>query len=189
VLSGNGASIGDSLVAKTSPINIAASLPLLLGGDSEWNDPGVLRAQSFHPVLTLVSQWIDPADPLHFARLAARSPEGNRTPKQLLQTYGLGDTYSPTVTLRQYALAAGLDQAPPDPSAAPPDDLGIPAETTAVQGNLTVGTGSFTLVVRQYGPPAGTDGHFVAFDQPSANQDVVAFLALAAMGQVPSVGQ
>jgi hypothetical protein len=189
VLSGNGASIGDSLVSKTSPVNIAASLPMLLGGDSEWDDPSALRAESFHPVLSLVSQWIDPADPLHFARLAARSPEASRTPKHLLQTYGLGDTYSPTVTLRQYALAAGLDQAPPDPSAAPADDLGIPPRTTAVQGNLTVGTGSFTLVVRQYGPPAGADGHFVAFDQPNANQDVVGFLALAAMGQVPSVGQ
>jgi hypothetical protein len=189
VLSGNGASIGDSLVSKTSPVNIAASLPLLLGGDSEWDDPSVLRSGSFHPVLDLVSQWIDPADPLHFARLAARSPEASRTPKHLLQTYGLGDTYSPTVTLLQYALAAGLDQAPPDPSAIPPDDFGTPPGTAAVQGNLTVAAASFTLVVRQYGPSAGGDGHFVAFDQPNANQDVVAFLALAAMGQVPSVGQ
>jgi hypothetical protein len=189
VLSGNGASIGDSLVAKKSPVNIAAALPLLLGGDSEWDDPTALRAGSFHPVLDLVSQWIDPADPLHFARLVARSPAASRAPKHVFQTYGLLDSYAPNVTLQQYAKAASLDQAPPDPSAAPADDLDIVPATAAVQGNLTVGTASYTLVVRQYGPPAGSDGHFVAFQQPNANRDIVEFLALAATGQVPSVGQ
>jgi len=74
VLSGNGASLGDALVAKTKPANIAAALPFMLGGDLELDNSMTLRGQSWHPALTLVSQWLDPADPLHFARAGARSP-------------------------------------------------------------------------------------------------------------------
>jgi hypothetical protein len=188
VLSGNGASLGDALVAKSRPVNIAAALPFLLGGDAELDSPMMLRGESFHPALTLVTHWLDPADPLHFARLAGRSPLAIGRPRHLFQTYGLGDSYAPPVTLRQYALGAELDQAPPDPSAARPDDLGMEPEAVAVQGNLPVGLLRYTLVVRQYGPPAGKDGHFVVLDVPSANQDVVRFLAEAAAGQVPSVG-
>jgi hypothetical protein len=188
VLSGNGASLGDALVAKSKPVNIAAALPFLLGGDAELDSSMTLRGQSLHPALTLVTQWLDPADPLHFARPAARSPLATGHPRQLFQPYGLGDSYAPPITLRQYAVAAGLDQAPPDPSAARPDDLGLEPQPGAVQGNFTAGPLSYTLVVRQYGPAAGRDGHFVAVEVPSANQDVVRFLAEGAMGKVPSVG-
>ena len=46
-----------------------------------------------------------------------------------------------------------------------------------------------TAVVRQYAPAAGNDGHFVAFDLPSARADVERFLAgaLSGVGQ-PQVG-
>jgi hypothetical protein len=188
VLSGNGASLGDALVAKSRPVNIAAALPFLLGGDAELDSPMMLRGESFHPALTLVTHWLDPADPLHFARLAGRSPLATGRPRHLLETYGLGDSYAPPITLRQYALAAELDQAPPDRSAARPDDLGMEPEALAVQGNLTVGLLRYTLAVRQYGPPVGKDGHFVVLDVPNANQDVARFLAQAAAGQLPRVG-
>jgi hypothetical protein len=160
----------------------------MLGGDLELDNSMTLRGQSWHPALTLVSQWLDPADPLHFARAGARSPPADGHPRHVFQVYGLGDNYAPNTTLRQYAVAAGLDQAPPDASASRPDDLGIEPRTGAVQGNFTAGPLSYTLVVRQYGPAPGRDGHFVVTEVPSANQDVLRFLAEAAMGKAPSIG-
>jgi hypothetical protein len=52
-----------------------------------------------------------------------------------------------------------------------------------------VGTSKFTLGVREYGPPKNDDGHFVAFDVPSANADVVRFLsASVSSSDPPAIG-
>jgi hypothetical protein len=139
----------------------------------------------YHPVLSLVQQWIDPADPLNFAEPAGFSPEAGGTPKHIFQTYGLGDSFSTPETLVTYARAARLTEVGPHSSADEPDDLSLTQADAPVCGN---GPNSVTLAVRQYGPPSGSDGHFVAFDVAGANQDVVRFLAAAALGQVPPAG-
>jgi hypothetical protein len=187
VLSGNGASLKFALLNKTSPVNIAGALPFAL------QDPALGsgdQTAEMHPVLSLLQQWIDPADPLHFARVITRAPEMGHLAKNVFQTYGLGDTYAPPMTLREYAIAGGLDRVASDPTAKPPDAIDGAADVAAgISGNVTVGSLKYTLGVREYGPPKGDDGHFVAFDVPSANADVVRFLSAGVGAAPPPIGK
>lgn len=183
VLSGNGASLKDALTTKTRPENIAAAVPIALGGDFDGSHQ--LFGGGDHPVLSILQQWIDPADPLNFATAIAKAPTPGVRSKSVFQTYGLGDTYSPPVTLETYAVTAGLTVAAHDPSVSKPDDIGA-EEPVPLSGNFET---NLTLAVREYQPPDGKDGHFVVFDVPSANQDAVRFLAGAAAGKVPVVGK
>ncbi len=186
VLSGNGASLKLALLTKTNPVNIAGALPYVLQDPSLANGD---QAAEMHPVLTLLQQWIDPADPLHFAQAITRAPETGHSAKHVFQTYGLGDTYAPPITLREFAIAGQLDRVAADASATKPDDIdGAKDVASGVTGNVTVGTAKYTLGVREYGPPQGDDGHFVAFDVPSANADVVRFLSLGIGATPPPIG-
>lgn len=187
VLSGNGASIIHALLHKTRPVNIAAALPFVL---ADYDETGGLPGGEMHPVPSLLAQWIDPADPLNFARAVGAAPEPGHAPKSVFQTYGLGDTYSPPVTLATYALAARLGLVAADPSVTTPDEIGnLTPATAPLSGNLTVDGAEVTLGVREYAPPAGSDGHFVIYDVPSANADAARFLGMAAAGEVPHIGQ
>ena len=189
VLSGNGASLIHALLAKKQPVNIAGALPFVLSDvDSK---TGKLRGNDMHPVLTLLQIWIDPADPLNFGRAIGTAPETGKAPKHVFQTYGTGDNYSPGKTMAAFALASGLALGTHDPSASTPEPIGDPGlgeKALPLSGNVTVGTAKVTLVVREYGPPSGKDGHFVAFDVANATTDIARFLGMAAQGAVPQVG-
>ncbi|NRA36251.1 MAG: hypothetical protein HRU17_23260 [Polyangiaceae bacterium] len=179
VLSGNGASIGHALLEKTQPVDIAGVLPIILG---DMDSQGRLPGGDDHPALTLISQWIDPADPLNFADNIIRPLEGG-TAKHLFQVYGQGDSYSPPLTMQMFASAARLDVESSQVATADNtrgDDL-----TAPVAGNRSV---AITGVVREYEPATGAEGHFVAFDSPTANVDIVRFLSMAANGEIPEVG-
>jgi hypothetical protein len=134
----------------------------------------------YHPVLSLLQQWIDPADPLNFARFVAVEPLSGHTARHTFQTYGLEDTFSPAPTLGVYVLAGGFTQVAPEL-----DPLGLSTVEPPLAGNF----GGITLGFRQYSPPAGEDGHYVAFSVPEANADVVRFLGMAANGDVPAIGE
>jgi len=187
VLSGNGASLRDALRTKTKPEDIAAALPLVFQ-DPAMTDknlgPGVTQ---YHPVLSLLQQWIDPADPLNFAS-SVGSPLMGHKAKHLFQTFGLDDSYSPPITMATYAVAAGLTQVKADKSAAMPflTEQGI---DKTVPVGYAAKAGSFTLGLRQYGAPKGSDGHFVVFDTPAANDDMVLFLTGATAATPPKIGQ
>jgi hypothetical protein len=58
-----------------------------------------------------------------------------------------------------------------------------------LSGNVVLGDSPFTAGVRQYGPAAGANGHFVAFDVPNAGLDIATFLAQAANGETPQIGR
>jgi hypothetical protein len=182
VLSGNGGGLRQSLLDKTSPVNVKALLRLLLQ-DTSINVDEDYDAGDWSVPLALFQHWIDPADPLNFARFLPEPPSGH-TMKSAFQTYGLFDTYSPPRTLDNYSIAArflqvepylGMESPPPLTLAPPP-----------VSGNLA--TGMVTQGMRQYEPADGEDGHFVVFDVPQANEDMVRFLTTAASGQVPVIG-
>ncbi len=186
VLSGSGASLRDALRTKTRPENIAAALPVALQDplmiDAELG-PGVTL---YHPVLSLLQQWIDPADPLSFAAVIGAPFAGHRG-KHVLQTFGVEDSYSPPDTLATFALAAGLTQVPLHSSAgdgytaealpAPLEDLGYQAPGSGI-----------TLGFRQYGPASGKDGHFVVFDVKAARDDMRLFFTTAAGSEPPVIG-
>jgi hypothetical protein len=183
VLSGNGAGLVGALLSKTSPQDIPLLLPLLL------EDTHFYELGEFHPVFSILQHWIEPADPVNFALAITREPIQGHQAKHLFQTYGLGDTFAPPVTLATFAIAGGLALVQPDTSVAKADPIGslVPTRTPA-GGNVVVGGRPFTLGVREYAPPLGSDGHYVAFDVPNANQDVVRFLSMIALGQVPDIG-
>lgn len=57
----------------------------------------------------------------------------------------------------------------------------------SVSGNIPLGPLVSTAAFRQYTPGATYDGHFVAYDNATAQADVTKFLARVAMGQIPKV--
>ena len=177
VLSGNGASLIDALLTKTSPVDLPSVLPFALS-DATATTIGVN-----HPVLSLLQQWIDPADPLNFAEPVTRRPIDGGRPKHVFQTFGLGDTYSPPETMRIYALAGYLSQVEPEQS-----ELDLPLLAPPVYGNVDLEGVYYTLGLRQYEPPSGEDGHFVVFDVNQANDDMVHFFETATAGP-PEIGQ
>ncbi len=178
VLSGEGASLIDALLSKKSPVDIASAIPFVL------QDPGVSTS---HPVLSLLQNAIDVADPLNHARFLAAAPIAPITAKHVFQPYGLKDTFAPPVTEATYALAAGLGLLSASPSASPPDPIGS-LNPAAVPASGNLGSGVTSAYVREYGPN-GYDGHFVAFKESVAQADVAHFLADALAGKVPKVGR
>ncbi|HVU00481.1 MAG TPA: hypothetical protein VHE30_01970 [Polyangiaceae bacterium] len=185
VLSGNGAGLMEALLTKTKPQNIARAVPFVLGGDYDQNG---LYGGDLHPVLSLLQQWIDPADPLNFAKSIAREPNAGIDPKSVFQTYGLADTYSPPLTMRLYATPAQLQVVTHDSSVVTPDAIANFQELAPpLAANFAQGTKTVTLALREYQNDTG-DGHFVVFDVPAANQDAIRFLSMAAAGTVPQVG-
>ena len=189
VLSGEGASLIDGLLNKTSPVNIAAVVPFALQDvdplKSTWPFSG-----PFHPVLSIIQQYIDPADPLNHAVAMAQTPPMGLSGHHVFQVFGTGDTFAPPVTEATYAAAAWLPKCAADGSAGggdpafPKDYATLPSP---VKGNFTATSKPLTAAVREYGP-SGYDGHFVAFKNDAAKADVVRFLSQLAAGGVPQIG-
>jgi hypothetical protein len=187
VLAGQGASLMDALLSKKSPDDVAAAVPLILGGD--YGSGRTLFGGVDHPVLTIIQQWIDPADPLNYAGAIARRRNTGILPKSVFSPYGLGDTYSPPSTMQIYSIAAGLPVAMHDLSVTTPDDIRNQTEQPVpLAGDFAAAGRTVTLALREYANAAGQDGHFVVFDVPNANDDAVRFLSMAAAGLVPQVG-
>jgi hypothetical protein len=181
LLSGNGASLIDALLTKTRPVNLAAAMPVALS-DPTLAGPDAFGLGRMHPVLSLLQQWIDPADPLNFARALVREPIG--APVHVFATYGLGDSYSPPVTLATFVQAGVFTQAEPELEAIDLNVVPTPVSGTHAGGTVTLG-------VRQYEPADGEDGHFVVFDVAQANADMVRFFstAVTATDGVPVIGE
>ncbi len=190
VVSGEGGGLVEALIHKTQPQNVAAAVPYVLQ-DPDPSMPAQLYALDFHPVLSLLQMYIDPADPVNHAANMAATPPMGVTPKHVFQPFGLNDTESPPQTEAIYALAGQLAQVYPDSSVMTPDpDLPSPTMPMApaqISGNLTVGMQMITAAVRQYAPN-GYDGHFVVFKNADATKDMTRFLAQVAQGKVPQVG-
>lgn len=190
VLSGNGASLMDSLVTKTSPVNIAAALPfVLLDVDSKFDLPGGRH----HPVLSLLQTWIDPADPLNYGPLMSSKPPVDGTVRHSFQPFGQLDTYSTSKTMLSYVIAADMGRVQDDASVVVPNpgednEMGPVQVGTKNAGNLVVDGTPVTALTRRYGPD-GYDGHFVAFRNDGAKADILRFLSQAVTGtEAPQVG-
>ncbi len=179
VLSGEGASLIAALLGKKNPVDIADALPFVL------QDATV---DAYHPVLSILQNAIDPADPLNHAIGFVTTPIAGASVKQLFQPYGIGDTYAPPKTEQAFALAAGLGIATP-PAGVTADMFSTATPIAVPAGsNVTVGGTPVTAIVREY-QPSGFDGHFVSFQDATAEVDVNHFLADALLGKVPLVGR
>ncbi len=173
VLSGAGAHLLLTLLRKDSEFPISTMLEIALNDD----DYGPL--DDFHPTLNIVQTFIEPADPLAYARSYLHEPYGDIPPRSVLLTYGVGDSYTPNLTTEALATAAGF---------APAGDVWVGYTAMELMGSVTPleppvcdnfdgPTGVSTAVVAQYMPTPGHDGHFVVFDLMSARRQSAAFLA------------
>lgn len=194
VFSGNGASLMHALLTKTEPVNIAQVVPLVINDGIEVDLVnqtlgGSLPGGDHHPVLTLVQRYIDPADPLAFARqVASDEPMDGFTPKHIFQTFGVGDSFSPPLTMSMYTKTADFSVVRAHGSADPRYNLGTESQAFPLTESFGYLDGEYTAAVRQYGPPEGRDGHFVVFDVDEARHDALRFLAMAASGLTPQIG-
>ncbi len=170
ILSGAGASLTYSLLGKTSPINIPAGVQLAL------QDPDVGEN---HPVLSLMQGFFDPVDPLNYAQyIGARQIADVTTPRHVLHTIGIGDTFTPQLTLQTMAVALRTDVV--SPLIEDFRNRTITPIEPPVSDNKSVGGQRFTVLSRQY-EPADYDGHFVLFQNPQAIDDMLEFLVNTAL--------
>jgi hypothetical protein len=176
VLSGAGGSLIESLLYKTSPLNVAGAVRMALA------DPDI---GGMHPALTVFQMYLEAADPLNYAKYLVWQPIAPLTPKDVLMVYGLGDTYSTKETQQPLAGAiGGLPIAEPVI-----DSFGDawPTVTLPVSGNWNPSGELTTAVLSQHNPAAGADGHFVATEDDVARRRVAQFLATAARDGTPTV--
>ncbi len=171
LLSGEGGSLIDGLLGKRSPVDIADVLPFVLE-DTNMNEG--------HPVLSLLQNAIDPADPLNHASAMAATPIAMGAGKNIFMIYGQKDTYAPNITQNVYAVAAALGQVAAQ-NLSSPDKIGDGSTKPAPYGG---NVGTLTAVTRQYAPGL-YDGHFVAFKNVDAQRDLAHFLFDAAQGTSP----
>lgn len=168
VLSGASAHLTQSLLHKSSPLDVKAGIALLIQ-----EDPSQLDTE--HPVLGLFQNFFDPSDPINANQAIVHAPLTGHVAHDVLMTWGTRDTYTPPETLQANAVSLGI------PLAGGPDgglegDLGTPI-SRPVNKNLNVGGGvKVTAAVVQYDTPDGGDGHFDAFTVPAAVDDWSAFI-------------
>jgi hypothetical protein len=180
VFSGLGGDLTQSLLNKTEPIDIAGVLPFaLLDPDAG----GRLTTGDFHPALALFQAYFERVDPVNYAWHLFRAPPAGDTGRDVLMTYGPGDSYSPEATMQAYSIAAGLPIVRPVLV-----DYGLPQVDAPLRNNVTVGGVMHSAGLRQYTPDAGEDGHFVATGTTDGRRDVVTFIDDALAGNVPAIG-
>ena len=182
VLSGNGGHLSSSLMTKTSPVDIAAVLPLgLLDPDDEFE----LAGGGYNPALAIIQMVFERADPVNFAARIRREPTSVVPEGQhVFMTYGLGDTFSTEETLGAYAKAARFTHVEPVLV-----DVGLSSASTPLSLNADVGGTPRTVGMRQYAPTADSDGHFVATSpDQDGRADVERFLDAVLAGGDPEIG-
>lgn len=180
LISGGGGDLTESLLTKTSPINIARAVPLALldvAGD------GSLVAGDNHPALALIQMIYERSDGVNFGRGVYREPIG-MTGRHVFMTYGMGDTFSTERTMNAYARSVGFEHIEPMLG-----DVGLGDPVPApLSGNVTIEMLDYTVGLRQYAPDPGDDGHFVSTQTTQGFDDTTRFLLEALSGQIPPIG-
>ncbi len=183
VFSGTGGLLYLSLLYKTLPFDIPTLVHSVLGDDPVDED---------NPSLALVQMWIERSDGANYAPLMVRRPPlgGDGLPlppRNIFQTEGFIDRYSPNPAIEAFATAIGGDLAM---LPATRDVPGLTAlhgrtiRTPPVAANLN----GVTAVLAQYQQASGSDGHFVVLDIPTAQRQAASFLGtLANTGQATVV--
>jgi hypothetical protein len=192
VLSGNGGALAQSLMTKTSPVDIASVIPFGLQDP----DKGFkLAGGDFNPALSAV-QWVfDVADPVNYATYLVQQPR-TLAPQghHVFMTWGVGDTYSPEETQRAYVRAVGRQMLAVSPVFTPltiaMGEEQWPTSPPGLTANTLIGGAQRTVGVRQYNPKGDTDGHFVG-TSPSQDgrPDVERFLNQLLSNTTPTIGQ
>jgi len=182
VLSGTAGLLYINLLHKTNPLDIPSLVQTFLRDEPvDENNPG----------LALLQMWVERSDPVNYAPLMVRHPvlgeAGTRlAPRNIFQTEGFTDTYSPNPGIEAFATALGGDILMlRDTKDVPGLALrGRTIKAAPITNNLN----GATAVLGQYNQEPGSDGHFVVFDIASASRHASSFLGtLARTGQATVV--
>jgi hypothetical protein len=177
VMSGTGGLLYLALLYKTKPFDIPSLVSTFLRDEPVDED---------NPSLALLQMWMERADGVNYAPLMVRHPVNDPSgqpvkPRNIFQTEGFVDTYSPNPGIEAFATALGGDLVMlPDTKAIEGLTLrGRAIKAAPFAGNL----GGATAALGQYKMSAGSDGHFVVFDVAAAEKQAAQFLGtLAATG-------
>lgn len=184
VVSAGGAVIGYALLGKVEPVSIPGVLRIALGL------PGATVEEAFaregfgfpHPVVTMLQGWIDGADPANFGHLAFAAPRPGFAPKSVLSTEGMEDPYAPPGSIEALAVSMHVPQVEPIVRRVPAYDLlGIGVDSVPVSAN--VAGGAATAGLMQY----ADQGHFVVFDDRSAQARIRGFFETMIAAGVPTI--
>jgi hypothetical protein len=181
VMSGTGGLLYLALLYKTKPLDIPALVSTFLRDEPVDED---------NPSLALLQAWMERADGVNYAPLMVRHPPNDAdghplTPRNIFQTEGFTDTYSPNPGIEAFATALGGDLVRL-PDLKPVDGLALRGrmiKTAPIAGNLA----GKTAVLAQYQQQAGSDGHFVVFDLATARRQAASFLGSLASTGVATV--
>ena len=182
VLSGTGGLLYLSMLYKTAPLDFP-SLVETLARDSPMDED--------NPSLAIAQMWIERADGANYARFMTREPQlgpdGTRmAPKNIFQTEGFTDTYAPNPAIEAFATALGGDIVQ-ETDTQPVLGITLRGRMT-VNAPVTNNVNGVTTVLTQFKMKAGSDGHFVVFEIPTAEKQSADFLGtLAATGQATVV--
>jgi pimeloyl-ACP methyl ester carboxylesterase len=164
VLSGAGGLLYLSLLYKTEPVDIAGLIGAFIRD---------FPLDEFNNILALLQGWIDYSDPASFARYLVREPRAGVGAKQIFQTEGFIDRYTPPPAIEALAVAIGTNLVAPVVEPVAGLELrGNQVLTAPVTGNQD----GVTSVLLQYEEASGSDGHFVVFDLPAARTQSAEFL-------------
>lgn len=171
VLSGAGAVLYLSLLTKTQPVDIASIVA------SAVRDPNL---DENDPILAILQMWVERSDPANYGPLLARRPMANpegtgpMAPKPIYQSEGFIDTFAPPPTIEAFATSIGGNQVVP--TKATVEGLTTLRDRPVLTAPLSDNLNGVTVVLLQYEQAGTSDGHFVVFDVPAAQQQSAQFL-------------
>lgn len=185
VLSGTAGLLTLSLLYKTAPLDIPMLLATFLRDDPLDED---------NPSIAIAQTWFERTDGINYAPLMVREPPRGDdgvplAPRNVLQTEGFVDTFTPNPALEAFATALGGDLVRTVDAT---DVAGLALRGRDVlappfSGNVEVAGTRVTAALAQYAQVADSDGHFVVFDVPAARQQAAAFLGTLARTGVATV--
>jgi hypothetical protein len=180
VLSGTGGLLYLGALYKMSPISFE---PLIesLGRD--------LPVDEDNPSLALLQMWAERTDGANYARYFVREPQTSGGARAIYQSEGFVDTYAPNPGIEAFATAVGGDLVL---TSAEKDVAGFALRNRGVlTPPITNNINGTTAVLAQYTMRAGSDGHFVVFEVPLAEDQSAQFLGTLASpgGQATVVSQ
>lgn len=170
------------------PTDTATILPFLL---FDPDTKGALVAGDANPMLALMQGYLDAADPVNYAQqLQFEPPESAPDGHDVFFVYGMFDSFTPEISQKAFADAAGLPAVDPDLTQEL-DEIPSPA-----RGNVMPGQVARTVALRTYDPKGDPidpdmvqDGHLVATMTRRGSADVRRFLGQALNGETPQIGQ
>ncbi|HUS30165.1 MAG TPA: hypothetical protein VMZ53_16775 [Kofleriaceae bacterium] len=182
VLSGTGGTFYLSTLTKTEPVNFPDLIATLIRDEPVNED---------NPTLGLAQMAVERSDGVNYAPLMVREPPlGDNgmplAPKNIFQTEGFTDHYSPNAVIEAFAVALGGD------IVELPDQKELEGVTLRERGIMKPpfknNVAGVTVALGQYKQAGTSDGHFVVFDVGSARKQSSQFLGtLAATGQATVV--